>query len=734
MANWKKYLPAFLRGTTVTKFVGDGYDPLRSMIGDQNRVNESNFIEQYGKSVYVYRAVETIARKVANIDLDLYQIKNSKGDVVELQTHPLLDLLYKPNKFQTRSEFFKITMINKKLAGEAFWFKVRNESGQVVELVNLRPDLITIVRDAEKVIAAYELRKSDGTKERFSPEDIVHLKDPNPCDVLRGISPLMSARVRVDTESFATQYQRDFFLNNARPDILLTTDDGLTAEAADEILTSWEQKYKGVGKSNKPAILHSGLKYQQISLSQREMDYINSLKFTRDDILVAYGIPKSIITSDEVNYANAQAGMIMFYSETVLPEMQSLVETLNEMLVVPEFDESFYLDFKDPTPTDRATQLNEFTQGIDKWLTINEVRNELNLAPIDNGDELYRPLGIDTIGAVQQQKSVGKTKPSKIDVERQNQLKLRIFRGRTLLKIKLELQEKMMGDMDTTRAALEKKRKGRKGKKKNSKTKYIPLIKSELKSAYYELVNRVIDRRSKKFRDVLVKASNEQRQRVLANLRAALKKSLGNEWDEKAVDVKHKLNADDIMDIDAEQKVYADLSLPFLEEFLKEAGVDAIALVGSEAEFRMTKKIRQFLKDRADFFGEVVNDTTLKTLTNTLADGITAGEGLTQLSDRVSEVYDQFPTYRADRIARTEATAASNEGTVEGYKQSDVVEGKEWIATLDDRTRDSHAEANGEIVALDDTFSNGLRYPGDESGDPEETINCRCVAGPAVAQ
>ena len=84
-------------------------------------------------------------------------------------------------------------------------------------------------------------------------------------------------------------------------------------------------------------------------------------------------------------------------------------------------------------------------------------------------------------------------------------------------------------------------------------------------------------------------------------------------------------------------------------------------------------------------------------------------------------------------MARTEATHANNEGTLEGYRQSDVANGKEWIATLDDRTRESHVDLNGEIVGVDEEFSNGLDYPGAD-GPAEEVINCRCVLGPAFIE
>lgn len=84
---------------------------------------------------------------------------------------------------------------------------------------------------------------------------------------------------------------------------------------------------------------------------------------------------------------------------------------------------------------------------------------------------------------------------------------------------------------------------------------------------------------------------------------------------------------------------------------------------------------------------------------------------------------------RADRIARTETTAAYNAGALDAgrVEQAGV---KVWLATGDDRTRDTHLEASNTCVPLDGTFDVGgaaLQMPGDPSGPPEETINCRCT-------
>lgn len=83
----------------------------------------------------------------------------------------------------------------------------------------------------------------------------------------------------------------------------------------------------------------------------------------------------------------------------------------------------------------------------------------------------------------------------------------------------------------------------------------------------------------------------------------------------------------------------------------------------------------------------------------------------------------------AIRNARTLVTQAENGGRLDSYHELEdmgTVLKKRWIATADERTRESHLLLDGEEVNLDEPFSNQLMYPGDPDGDPSEVYNCRC--------
>lgn len=95
---------------------------------------------------------------------------------------------------------------------------------------------------------------------------------------------------------------------------------------------------------------------------------------------------------------------------------------------------------------------------------------------------------------------------------------------------------------------------------------------------------------------------------------------------------------------------------------------------------------------------------------------------------------ERLPPWRASAIARTETMRAYASGSMEIYRSAGVTE-KEWLATQDDHTRDSHSEADGQVVGIDEPFNVGgveMMQPGDPNAPPDETINCRCTVLPVV--
>lgn len=121
-------------------------------------------------------------------------------------------------------------------------------------------------------------------------------------------------------------------------------------------------------------------------------------------------------------------------------------------------------------------------------------------------------------------------------------------------------------------------------------------------------------------------------------------------------------------------------------------------------------------------------DTSIKTL---LTEGYQSGKGINYVANLLTKRFDQLQTWESKRIARTEIHNSHNTAVMDTYNEIGV-EYTMWISADDERTRESHLEINGEIIRLGDTYSNGLRFPGDTDGPIEEWINCRCSNAPYV--
>jgi SPP1 gp7 family putative phage head morphogenesis protein len=127
-----------------------------------------------------------------------------------------------------------------------------------------------------------------------------------------------------------------------------------------------------------------------------------------------------------------------------------------------------------------------------------------------------------------------------------------------------------------------------------------------------------------------------------------------------------------------------------------------------------------------------IAETTRNQVMRAVAQGYADGLGQVGVAKYIRNLIPSFSSARANLIARTETHGAANFGANEAAKETGLDLQREWIAAEDDRTRESHVAANGQIVGRDQPFSVGdasMMYPGDPDGPPEESINCRCATG-----
>lgn len=649
-------------------------------------------LEEYKN--WVYACVKVRANAVANIDIDLY---DKEG--VEVESHPILDLLDRVNPSMTKKDLIKATQSYLDLNGNAFWYLAREEKangkGEIKEIYILRPDKVKIITNKENplVVSGYVFKQDGGRTVPLDPNEVIHFKNFNPNAEhpfpSLGVGVVEASQWAVQTDNEIRKWNYNFFRNSAQPDGILEVgkDGAIGTEEYQRLRAQWDKEHKGSAQSHKVAILSGGVTWKETARSQTEMQFADQKILNRDEILALFQVPKTILgLTDNVNRATADASIYVFNLFTVKELMQNIVDTLNEFLL-PDFDEKdiLHFDFESPVTSDRAVTIAEYSAGINNWLTRNEIRAMEGLPPTTDGDTIMGGINlvpVDTLPAPKKGKAQ------------------RVSKGKSARVKALTPAEKAVADFLSKKKTVATKEYKRIGG--ITKEHYAKVWKANLTSSRTELVKK------------LNKYFTAQEKEVQANLRRELKGLAKKDFKTKAV-------SDIVFDKDEAIQTGISLMTPFLQDYLKRAGEQATILAGGDAFDAQSDTATKFIKQRAKLFAESVTTTTAESIVSTVQQGLDEGLDYDEISANISSVYDIAKTSRADMIARTEASASANEGAKLAYTGAGVSKW-EWLV-VDPEDEDCKGN-EGEIVEIGAEFKDGSTQP------PEPHPNCECATLP----
>ena len=347
---------------------------------------------------WVYRNNDAIAQEVSKMEFELYSVGLSNGEIVynEVTNHPLLDLLDKPNPETIKADALYIVQSHKKLAGDAFWLKIRT-NGQVTSLRSLPPDRIILnlrppTETDPTCIESYHYQDTiSGNKVdvTYMPEDIIHFKKPNPKNPFRGLGAVEALADTIDLDNLTTDTTLSFFKNGAINNFVLSTEAKITDEQLRRLRGELRASYGGSSNAYKTMILGGGLKPVDISYSNKDQEFLGQLEWYRDKIMYGFGNTKaSLGMIDDVNRASHEGSIIEWKRNTIKPDMESIVGALNEFLV-PEFGDNLVLGFIDPVPEDRADDIAEAEALFKAGIIMRSEARELLEYESDESDNVY---------------------------------------------------------------------------------------------------------------------------------------------------------------------------------------------------------------------------------------------------------------------------------------------------------------------------------------------------------
>lgn len=549
------------------------------------------------------------------------KILDDKNKLVEDET--LTALIKRPNPLTNWYEFKEMGIWFLLLTGNIYilktydnMFQQRNHQPHQLWLVN--PCVIKPKVDKETGMLTSYLIRHNFKEIPIEPEDIIQIKLPNPLNPYVGMGKIEANETLYNTEQAAQEFNWRFFLQGGAPDWAILSEGGIDPDSKEELKQRYKQ-HQGYTNSHGMIILSGGMDIKHIGLSQKDMEFFNMRKFTREEMLGIFKIPpaKAGIFETASNFT-AKEQDANYWDNGVDPLLKRWDEAFTRG-VIETFNPKWRYEHDDVIRRDIVADSNLANQRIfNATFSPNEAREYLGNERIENEpamDTYYLPLNLIPISeaGLEAAESIGKS----FDIKR-TRLQLSILRLA-----------------------------------RNARRKVGKNIRKEMESFFGEQENDV----DKLFKEVFGKKSAKQedeREPTKAEIAEFLRR-IKSELFEKTADNKLKNSI---------KKGHTSVMVQAIEDLneVMDTEVDS-----STQNPRVTAGIGRLARKITK-----VNDTTRDDIEKQIKDGVDAGESIGKLKKRIEYVYSKSKGYRAEMIARTESALAYDQGSLLSYHEAGV--------------------------------------------------------------
>lgn len=318
--------------------------------------------------------------------------------VDEVTSHRFLDLINEPNSYTTYEEMIYLLNMGLELDGNSYLYIVRDGLGKPYELHVIPPQYMYIgkkSKNSDKIVYIY----NDGyNKYRIQSKNIIHIKFPTYRDMNKGSPPISHLAEIYEIHINMNRFENAVFKNMGELSGIFTTEQELSTNEFKRIKKEIETNFYGTKNAGKAPLLTSGLNYTNVSNSPREMSYHEGRKMVRDMIASAYDIHIAMLTSDNVNKANAEAAYKAYARDAILPRMKLISAKINK--ICKELDPKLFCAFENPDKEDKQILLEKQVKFVEKGVwTRNEVRGQEGDMPLTGLDDPLTPINTQPLSA-----------------------------------------------------------------------------------------------------------------------------------------------------------------------------------------------------------------------------------------------------------------------------------------------------------------------------------------------
>lgn len=321
----------------------------------------------------VYACVYKIASTISSLGLEIY-VRDGRNVEIANQ-HPAYNLITsEPNEYQNAYDFWENVMASSLMYGCGYAVIERNARGYAERLVP---------------VSYYDVDVKEVDGERvFVIRDYGAVTQDNMLEIsnMNRMSPIRLHRENMGLAKAAQDFGSEYFGQKGQMTGVLASDQPLRKEQMDVIQNSWNQSAMNAGTK----LLPFGFKYQRITITPDEAQFIETRKFQAEEICRIYSVPPSLVQLEtQPTFNNVEQQNLQFARHTISPWAKRIEQEIDRKLIQsferPDIYSKFSMD--DLYRGDLAARTNYYQQMLSSGVvSINEVRRKENMNPVEGGD------------------------------------------------------------------------------------------------------------------------------------------------------------------------------------------------------------------------------------------------------------------------------------------------------------------------------------------------------------
>ena len=632
---------------------------------------------------WVNTAVDFRARNLARCD---FKIMSGETEVTQ---GPEFELFRDVNPYMSKYELWEATETWRMIRGEAIWVLTGKDQSRLgaadipAEIQVADPNRFKVVLDKKETrIMRWVFIIDEATQQGipFSNREIIQFKFYNKWNKWRGVNYWIAQLESIEQDVEANISNTQLIKNKSIPPGILSSEQVITADAANEMAERWEKQHKGAAKTGKIGIIGRGAKYQPISMSHADMQYMEMKKWNRITILAKAGVPPVLVSvkdeSTPMSGTDTKEQQMIFWNQTMLPEKKAIEDKLRT-----DFFDRFGLSTTGEFDTENISELQEdYDKKVDKasklfaiGIPLNDINEKLELgfSEYEWGDVGFRPMSMKPMTAEDgepQEPPIPPPIPPADDDEEP-----------------------------------------------------VPFMPRADKQPRW-ILGYVLD-------------SKNRWENLEGRYRSALKKWLYSQrkyFLDKYGKSKEQKTYEEFLFWAEQEEALRNFSETYFYLGMAEAGKDItviFAKVGFGGEFHFYSGVEdRIVNTRLDMI-KGLSDTTKNVIDTTIREGARQGFSQEEMVNALQKDFVKLGNH-AETIARTELGSIKSTAQAEAYAQESI-DRIMWIHTgRSEVPRDDHVALDGQIrLYLQEQFETdwgGLMYPRDINGAPGDVINCTC--------